>query len=100
MNRLERPAIFSVFFLTLIRALAALPWVDQPDDADASDIEQDHGRSVNAHVHDVSGWGENGGDHKEDEDRSPDVLEQELGAHHAHGSGKTKNNRQLKDQRQ
>src|SRR5438270_549099 len=72
--------------------------MDQPDDANASNVEQNHGSRIDGHIHDVSGRRKNGGDHKKDQDRAADMLEEELGVDDAHQPGEAEHDRQLKDE--
>src|SRR5260370_3496574 len=81
-------------------ASAPLLGMDQPDDTDAPHIEQDHGSSVDGHVHDVGGGRENGRDDKEDQHCAADVLEEEFGVHHAHHAAKSQHDGQFEDKDQ
>src|SRR5262249_19053913 len=71
--------------------------MNQPKDRDAQEIEHNHGRGIDGHVHDVSGRSQNGGKNEEEQAGAAYVLEEEFGAHHAHGAGKSQHNGQFKN---
>src|SRR5581483_3236209 len=71
--------------------------MDQPNKADAQKIEQDHGSSVNSQIQDIGGRAEYGCAGNANQHSSADVLEEELGIHHAHHPGKAEHNGHFKD---
>ena len=58
--------------------------MDQPGDADAEDVQRDHGRGENAHVQDVGGRGDDGRDDEDHQNRVAQVAPHPSGGDDAH----------------
>src|SRR5262249_27556562 len=86
--------------LPLLFPLATLARMDKPCNADAQNVQQDHGCGIDGHVHDICRRGQHGRHNKAQKHRSANVSEQEPGRHYAHHCRETQNNGQLKDEGQ
>src|SRR5512146_2335134 len=65
--------------------------------ADTQQVESDHGRGEDAHVHDIGGRGNDGGNNKENQDGIAQVVPHPLSAHKAHQRKKEHQDRHLED---
>src|ERR1051325_4178072 len=74
--------------------------MDQPDHADAHEIEKDHGSRVDGQVHDVGGRAKYGGGSNASQHSSADMLEEEFGVDYTHHPGEAEYDGHLKNHSQ
>ena len=92
----QRSRIPELRSITAWRALRCLGWT-RIRDADAQDVERDHGRGEDAHVQDVGGRSDDGGDDEDHQDRVAQVAPHPAGSDDTHQRQKEDQDGQLEN---
>ena len=79
------------------RPLLALRGMYEPCDPDAEQVQHDHGRGEDAHVHDVGGRRNDRGDDEDHQDGIPEVPPHPAGAQNPHQRQEENQDRHLED---
>src|SRR5579862_9520245 len=82
---------------TLLRRFITMVGMDEPRNRDAQDVERDHGRGEDAHVQNIGGWSNDGGDDEDAKNGIANVAPHPTRADDAHERKEKNQNRHFED---